>query len=535
LNTRRLVLCGIASLPLFGWLAMLPILSIFPLYADEFQWKLINSRMLLEGGKLVYLLPVCKTGFLLDTPVSWYPSRLLDAALYGDMTNPQILRYWAITFFAVIVAYLSYVVRRIALPTVPYLAIAGALLLPFSLAVLPFLMVMNRPEQMLVVTMVIGCTLPLLLARREFGPLARWTLGALFVLLSWLAVAAHIKGLFLLPALLFAALVVVRQPLPMLAVVAGAAFGTYQTFSLWAVRTNCPESPFLMQVFGNLSLSPADLKNGLAEFYGKVIANIQGAYIYWERAGFQSQYQSKWLPSSATPLNWFERAINETLPLLVIIAALLVVLALLAEIARAVRERLWPRTGAIVAVLILAGTAGIAGFQVTKNFYESALLLPMLVLAVVVALPSLTNLFGRAAAGVVVAGALLAVISQAALILRFSAEVPAWRDPDVTREKSQAALHKVIDRCGIRNDSSTRAILMDEIAYTVLWRTREPMLIELTYGWWGTGVDHAKLIRDRKVSYAVGYCEFMPTSLREGAIAEDGVCCSKIGPVVPGP
>jgi hypothetical protein len=39
-----------------------------------------------------------------------------------------------------------------------------------------------------------------------------------------------------------------------------------------------------MQIFGNLSLSPADLKNGFAQFSQKVLANIEGAYIYWQRA-----------------------------------------------------------------------------------------------------------------------------------------------------------------------------------------------------------------------------------------------------------
>jgi hypothetical protein len=148
------------------------------------------------------------------------------------MTNPQILRYWAIAFFAAMIAFLAYVVRRSVLPSAPFLAIAGALLIPFSLAVLPFLAVMNRPEQMLVVAIVVGCTLPVLFAGRALGPIARWSLAALFVLLAWVAVAAHIKGFFLLPALLLAALFVIRRPLPMLVVVAGAMLGTFQTFSL---------------------------------------------------------------------------------------------------------------------------------------------------------------------------------------------------------------------------------------------------------------------------------------------------------------
>jgi hypothetical protein len=170
-------------------------------------------------------------------------------------------------------------------------------------------------------------------------------------------------------------------------------------------------------------------------------------------AARESEYQSTWLLNATTPLTPVERAINEALPLVVAIAALLVVLALLAEIVHTVRQRVWPRPGAFVAVLILAGTIGIAGFQITKNFYEAGL--PLLVLAVVAALPSLTNLFGRAAVSVVVAGALLAVISQAALISRFTAEVPRWHAIHAARAATQPPLHRVIERCGIKDGPST--------------------------------------------------------------------------------
>jgi hypothetical protein len=75
---------------------------------------------------------------------------------------------------------------------------------------------------------------------------------------------------------------------------------------------------------------------------------------------------------------------------------------------------------------------------------------------------------------------------------------------------------------------------MDENAYMLLWRTREPILLSLMHGWWATGVDHAKLFRDRNVSYAVGYCSLLPSTMREGAVTEDGFCCSKIGTAAPG-
>jgi len=81
-------------LPVIGFVATTPYLLLSPIYADELQWKLINSRLWLDGGKLIYFFPVCAKGFLLDVPISWYPSRVVDSLLFADMTDMQRLRFW---------------------------------------------------------------------------------------------------------------------------------------------------------------------------------------------------------------------------------------------------------------------------------------------------------------------------------------------------------------------------------------------------------------------------------------------------------
>ena len=42
--------------------------------------------MMIDSGKLLYLFLPYSRGFLLDVPISWYPARLMDVALYADMT-----------------------------------------------------------------------------------------------------------------------------------------------------------------------------------------------------------------------------------------------------------------------------------------------------------------------------------------------------------------------------------------------------------------------------------------------------------------
>ena len=157
-------------LPLLGWVGLLPLLLVFPIYSDELLWKLIDSRLLLDSGKLLYLFPECAKGISLDPPISWYPLQLIDAALYSDMTNPQVLRYWAIGIFFAIVLYCAWFVRFSLRPAIGYAASVGAVLAPLSLGVLPFLLVMNRPEQGLLLVMICGCSIPAILEKRKLTP-----------------------------------------------------------------------------------------------------------------------------------------------------------------------------------------------------------------------------------------------------------------------------------------------------------------------------------------------------------------------------
>jgi len=260
-------------LPLIGWLALIPLQLAFPIYSDELEWNLINSRMMIDSGKLLYLFLPCARGFLLDVPISWYPARLMDVALYADMTNPQILRYWAMLIFWAIILYSAWFARRTVCPHVGVLKVIGAVLAPLALAVLPFQLVMNRPEQGLVVAILLGCTTPVLLEGRRINTVQAWGLAAFYVLLSWTVAATHIKGLLFLPALLAAGFIAIRRWLPSIVFAAAATFGVLETLNLWSKRTDCPESSFLVEVFHSLSIRPDDLANGVGQFLRRIGSN----------------------------------------------------------------------------------------------------------------------------------------------------------------------------------------------------------------------------------------------------------------------
>lgn len=508
---------------------LIPLQLAFPIYSDELEWKSINSRMIIDSGKLVYLFLPCSRGFLLDVPISWYPARLMDAALYADMTNPQILRYWAMLIFWAIVFYSAWFARRSAFPATPFLKILGVVCAPLSIAVLPFQLVMNRPEQGLVVAILLGCTTPVLLSGRQVNTLQAWCLAAFYLLLSWIVVATHIKGLFFLPALVAAGFLAIKKWLPSITLSVAATFGALETLNLWSKRTDCPESPFLVEVFRSLSIRPDDLANGIGQLFSRIGSNYVDATRYWKQVSFQQEYESDWLPSATSPPTTLELLSNAALPAVIFLGFAICAVGVAVEFKRAAKTGVLPRTGASIGLLLIIGIFGVVSFQHAKNFYEAGLLFPMLGLAVLLFLPSImsqqSNSF-RSSAGVLIRGLVLcAAMSQFTLIWRFQGSATSWWNNIASHASEQRSLRNVIERCGIANNSTTSRLVLDDFSYTLLWRTREPVFERYLLGWYGTGIDQTKVIRDRKVSGIVGSCKMIPSNYDENVISTNDYCC----------
>jgi hypothetical protein len=516
-------------LPLLGWVSLLPLLLVFPIYSDELLWKLINSRLLLDSGKLIYLFPGCSKGLSLAPPISWYPVQLTDAILYSDMTNPQVLRYGGVLGFIAIIVYCAWFVRFNLRLEIGRLSTVGAVLAPMSLGVLPFLLVLNRPEQALVLVLVCGCTIPAIVRDRKLTILQTWMISALFILLCWLAVSTHIKAIFVLPALLTAAFLALRQWLPSLTILAAACFGAIETFRLWSIRTDCPESPFLMQVFRNQSLSASDLSDGAVHLLRLVWQNVLNMNTYWDNAGFQKNYQGQWLPSADAPQTLIDRILNAAIPVFIGIGAAFVIAAFASSTARAVKTRKVPDSGPLIGMSLLACLVSISAFQSGKNFYETALILPLFTIAVMSALTTTTlpiaTLFGGRK--VIVLLAIFAFSNQLIIAYRYYPKFSAWQLALEARQPKQDAVRRLIDRCGIEADTRTKHLLVDEFTYTLLWRTQEPYFLGLVDGWWGTGLDQARIIHERNIIGAVGACPLVSTKIWSSIISEAGFCCAK--------
>lgn len=530
---------GNSPLRYLAWLALgsaaclLPLLLNLPIYSDELHWKFAGSRMLIDE-KLVYFFPACDKGFLLDMPWSWLPLRFIDALLYQDLSDANRLRYGGILTFGALLVAICVLLWRTLYRDTALAQILGIACAAVTIGAMPFLMVFNRPEQGVLLSLFAGTGVAAAASSAGYRPRSwqTWGLALLFVLLCWIAVTAHVKAIFLLPAMLIAAAIAVRRWLPMIAVVGGGGFAAFETFRIWRARTDCPESAFLGSILRNFSLSPADLQEGTRPFLRKVQINFESIPAYWDNVSFRPDYHSSWLPGSGVPVTFPEQMINTSVPAFIALGLACVALATAIEAVRFLRKRAI-RAETFIGAALVAGLLGLGGYQTTKNFYEASLQAPVLALAVALALPS--ALRWRAWRPVAVGfGALLlaaAFASHLLLLNRFWGYLDEWRERAQAVRGVGAEVRQLAIRCGVRPDSSSARIMMDDQAYQGLWRTREPLLLNYWVNWWATDLDQDKILRIRKVPAIIAACDAIPERYRVAGISQGRFCCTILSPV----
>ena len=74
-------------------------------------------------------------------------------------------------------------------------------------------------------------------------------------------------------------------------------------------------------------------------------------------------------------------------------------------------------------------------------------------------------------------------------------------------------------------NATTKHVLVDNVTYTVLWPTREPYFLPLFTGWWATGIDVARVIRERNIHAAVAACRLISPDIWTTIVSDGDYCC----------
>src|SRR5262245_36324016 len=207
-----LSLAAVASLA--GGLA----LSAFvPIYTDEIAWRVMQARVGLDGLADSNLYPTCGPAFDVAPPAFTLPFRLAAGMVYADFGRPWRLRAIGIAVALVWLAMLAALLPRALGWSPPGWRLVGAVAGVLGLGLVPFLLVLNRPEQLMLVVLTGLVLYPS--TGHAAGPRAPgtdWAVAAAAVGLAALLLEEHPKSVLYLPVVLVAIWLSVRRLLPRL-------------------------------------------------------------------------------------------------------------------------------------------------------------------------------------------------------------------------------------------------------------------------------------------------------------------------------
>jgi hypothetical protein len=515
-----------------------------PVYTDEIVWKIIQGRVIADGGRELSLTlePTCGP-YSFAVPALIYPFRWLDGVLYGALASPGDVRAAGVGA-ALLWLLLAFVfVRDLTRGTIGGAAAAAGLVALATLGIMPFLLVISRPEQILL----LGITVflyPLLKPEgREAPPLARSLAAATGgTALVCYVLAAHPRAFLALP-LMFAFLYRVARRKAVFAG-AGAAVAAFAVVSYrdWTQRWACAGDSAIAHLYFKINITSA-LKDGqLVAYLRDVLASLlrtRGWYI--NEFALRSKYSSDLLPGMKHPLlGWAVELVFA----LVLLAGAVSFLVLVWNFRRERGQRLAVIGLGTVWVFYLASV----GSRILKFDYEAELMEPVMAMAALgslwLAAPHLMRRFRRervesaAKAGFATVLALSAATQIWLLVNYVPHALGAWSRPgyaegqrfSVTSVGYGGLSRQILATarlCGIDPAARPRHLVVDELTYYALRQTVEPFVMTYfdEHGWRQGLGDPRPIWRAYHAAGMVIGCERVQTAFADRVTRNGAFCC----------
>lgn len=470
---------GLLIIPM---VAVLNLLSKLPVYPDEEQWLYVNSRQQTDGT-MQYLFPVCTEGFRLSQPVIWLPIRFIEWLTYSRLDLINNIRLVGAAQGIILLIVLRIFVTRFAKNE----KIAGPIVFSgLLLGLLPFLLILNRPEQLLIILFLVSLIAADIISCTNNGKILFLNLTwFIFLILSLPAI--HAKGtLFTVIAVAFFLIVNFQnQKISSMIIVILGSYSSIISMGIWSKRTHCPESKFLSQVFSDITLNPTQLDGDSLK---KIAGNIIRTPKYILHLFYQDQYQSDWLAQRNSVGSAFQILAN----LALLVAVLIITYAVVQNFRRiGLNISLWGKSEYLTSLFLLT-IISLAVLQRTKNFYDSYLPAVMFLLAGTLSISSLDRIKYRK---VVSLSLVLTLLTTPAFFQTVSAL------PKSQKASAQVSKSVLISECRISKEQlQSGGFILDSSLIKLFWDTPRTIYSGYIWGWWGQDVDDTKLIARLKPS-----------------------------------
>ena len=533
---------------------------LLPVYTDEVGWRL-QERAWIDGVDKLYS-ENCGPSTLAIPPWFMLPVRWYSATFNLRFPDPLFVRMAGVGYALVFLWLLLRLVRRIGRSEGErnILAVIGTSLMGFG--VLPLLLVWSRPEQPIFLTITAAILIAsggwrspgnlfapfhgIAYATGAATPAAAWRRSLGILALGVIALSYHFKAVMLIPAFALSIAFASRGGRTLFArgvAIALLLLATGSAAHYWLARLECPADPVIavQHAHENLLGQIAVGSTPTLEVTGKLLGNYK-PHKYIDMAAPLVHPMSQWLPAdrvSDDEMHGWQGGMAAIWALA--LAAATVATGLMAR--RAWRERIVPPE--TVLALALFGTMSVwCVSQAVRHVYEVSFVLPMAMLAIVLALaaPWHSPRLRQAVAVLALAMGPLMLLSE---VLVGSYYIPplaqsaasrdivphqAWSVPVFGYHRSYRDISAAARACHLPFPRDAQSVLIDDVTYFAYMQSRLPEheLAILTPGKRGSISDPMAYLRSRGSSGVLLRCARLSPALRARAHNVGAYCC--LGP-----
>jgi hypothetical protein len=525
------------------WLALgallLSVLAgmLVPVYTDEIGWR-FQERAWIDGGLDIGLNDNCGPNTIARAPWFMMPVRWYSATANRIFADPLFVRLEGVACALAWIALFWVLARRLESDDDRRALLRTLTLSLLGLGVLPYVLVISRPEQPLILATMLVLLLTFARAPSMNPVVLAWIKAVGILLLSTVALSYHIKGV-LYAGVSGACLVVSARGrgalAPRLAGLAVLVALVLVSAKYWVSRSSCPGDPLLASLLDSENVASVLVNGGrLSAVVAKMIGEAN-PLAYVGLVAPRSDPLSDWMPRELFP--WPVAIL--LLAGMFVLWGLALVLALVA-LSRFVFTARWravaePRTLVAMAIFSLVLVWGAS--QLNKNFYEASHVLPSLVVLMLLCLSlpggglernlsRLTNLalpFALCSQVIVLGMTVMPMVEASrapGYIGRQPFSVAVFGYPAIQRDIATARAAS-----GIPTDRRLERPLVDDLTYMALQDSHLPLHSVAVLGFWrGSITDPVGYLRSRNSDGVIVGCHLLPPGMRAVAYRSGEIC-----------
>ena len=241
---------------------------LLPIYTDEVGWRM-QLRAGIDGGIDRMISDICGPNTNAAPPLFMMPFRGVSAWLNLAFPDPLYVRIIGVGCAIIWAFLLRALIGRIAANDAQRNLLRTLIFALLGMGVLPLMLVMSRPDQIVLLAMtgaVYLAVLAVLAARRTAtGAISNWLWPFAIAALGVAAISYHLKGVLIAPLILVCIFLsgpgrrtLTARVLAMLLFAGLAAQGAHY----WVERFRCPDDPVLAERLAKQNIASALLTGG---------------------------------------------------------------------------------------------------------------------------------------------------------------------------------------------------------------------------------------------------------------------------------